>query len=133
MTRGYTKRDDPVAHAWSGDFERLARHIENGGEVDDEMRAVLVAILRKELRFPRGIRRGFAQIQTDRDAALYIRQAKMAGLPRSKAIESWLDANPNMSAATLKKMLQRAARDRNQRKGEGSLLGIIKSAFSSPD
>ncbi len=133
MTRRYERRGDPVAHAWTGDFEPLAKHIEAGGELNEEMRGVLVAILRGSLRFAKGHRRTFAQIQLDRDAALDISSYMLAGLSRPQAVRTWLDANPNLNAAILKEMLRRAVRDRASRLKQGSWVKMVKSAFAPPD
>lgn len=136
MKRTYTERDDPVAHAWTGDFERLAKQIANGCELTEDMRVVLVAILRGQLQFAKGTRRTFAQIQLDRDAALDISRAILVEpeLSKAKAMDFWLDANPNVSKETLKKMLRRATRDRIMRQERNcSLAGVIKRPFGSPD
>lgn len=116
MTGRYVRRDDPAAHAWSGNFEPLAKYIEAGGELNEQQREFLVALLRDKIRFKRGNRRTFVQKLRDTDAALAIRLAQIGGLTRSQAVRSWLDCNPGVSEETLKKMLQRAARDARYRR-----------------
>jgi hypothetical protein len=101
--------------------------------LDEEMRAVLLAILRGDLRFGKGNRRTFAQMQRDRDAALDITLAIIAGLSPAQAREAWLDANPNVSAETLKGMLRRAARERIGRREAGGWVKMLKSVFEAPD
>lgn len=91
-----------------GHFEPLAKHLENGGEVDALTRQFLAAYLRGEIKFPRGQRRMPAKVQQDIQFAIRVDAIMLwKRCNRSRAIKIFLDLNPTVNEETLKSALAR--------------------------
>lgn len=100
-------------HALSGDCKPLANYFEEGGELLPCMREFLVGHLRGDFRFGPGRRRTFEQKQRDLEIGDDVRfYQEVLKVSRAKAIERYLDDNPDVNRDTLKSTLKRYDDDR---------------------
>lgn len=98
-----------------GNLETLARYLEAGGELHDDLRELVVLHLRGELRFSPGGRRTYAQKVVERGAQQAVRayQRYYAAVhgswgSRTRAMKDYLELNLQATPETLKKYLKRA-------------------------
>ncbi len=131
MTKRY--RHIVTEHAYSGDAKPLAKHIQAGGELSPCMREFLVSHLRGEIRLGPGRRRTFEQKQRDRNIGEDVRfYQEVLEVSRAKAIERYLDDNPDVNRDTLKSILMRydadgqLARERIEHRLEEQRLSSTK-------
>jgi hypothetical protein len=131
----------------AGNGAPLAKHLESGGDLSDDLRAVLIKYLRGELRLSRGNRRTYAQFMKedkirDRLKALQFRFAVMRGSrgAYSRAIEAYLEIDPSVGEETVRKYAKRGLLSKAildaidlamQEASEGN--GVSKSLNADPD
>lgn len=104
-----------AAHARSGHFEPLARHIVDGGDLSEDLRQLMALVLRGELKFKPGNRRTHAQATRERSLAQWVRilqvaEARMNGLRGSlrRAKDRTLNAHAGLTDESLKKYMMRS-------------------------
>lgn len=100
---------DVFNRAQAGEFEPFAKYIERGYALNGEMRLWLAAFLRGELKWKKGNRRTMGQMSADIRVLKVIENLMSEnGGKQRRAIDSYLDENPNVNIETLRKQLKRA-------------------------
>lgn len=109
---------EPLISATNGDFRKLAKHIEDGGEINYAIRNWLVKYLRGELSFPR--KGSWDQHRTESKWLHEINMERLSSLHSEekmiteyRAIKNILDRNPKVNAETLKGYVKK--RDKTKR------------------
>lgn len=104
-------------HARDGHLKPLAQHIEDGGNLDADLRKFLVDYLRGRVKFGRGNRRTFAQIDLEAGVTSTVRFIQSTyGLSRYAAMKRYLAADLSMNPETLKTYMRKADRPRQLRR-----------------
>jgi hypothetical protein len=75
-----------AGEARAGDWESLAQHIESGGLITDDLRALLTQILRGELRRPKGRPQSKETAEEHLNMAIAVAQLQTEGVPTESAV-----------------------------------------------
>ena len=101
-----------LIHALEGNFRPLADHIESGGALTPELRGITVSALRGKITKPPHRKRTLANRQKEVSAIAEIYEiatrAKADGrkMNKSRAVDLYLDANPDARKETILKWIE---------------------------
>ncbi len=111
MEKMWLRRLDVFTRAQAGELEPLAAFLEEGYQLDPNLREWLVAYLRGKIKWPPGKRISVDQIKADVQLAIEIKRLiEKYDFKQSDAISLYLDNNPDVNSETLKKQLKRGKR-----------------------
>ena len=88
VVRGHTSLERQVVRAAHyGDWLFLAKYLEWGFEITDEMRKFLIAVLRQEVKRPNSRPASFETRKREMDVALFVSEQVKHGKKKERAIE----------------------------------------------